>query len=221
MTVQSSFIPNLVNKKNKVFICVPTRDMMHSHFAYCLQALVKHNANIGIDTEVEFSLGTLIGTQREKLVAVALLSAATHILWLDSDMMFPADICEKLMFHDVPFVACDYSTRSMPLKGVAYEELHNWESNIPIDATGLVKVAGVGLGCALIKTNVFDHIYKPYFPITYTRKSDDYLGEDMNFCIKLSKEGNYPLLIDTDLSRHIYHIGMTAFSYNHQPVTVG
>lgn len=221
MSIQNSVIPSISRKKPKIYVCVPTRDMMHSHFAYSLQALVKHHALIGLDTHVEFSLGTLIGTQRESLVTIALDNDATHIMWLDSDMMFPENVCERLLAHDLPFVACNYSTRAMPFKAVAYQELYNWESTLPSDATGLVQVAGVGLGCALVNTKVFDNIYKPYFPITYTRKTDDYLGEDMNFCMKLDTEGEFPLMVDADLSKFIYHIGMTAFSTNHLPVTTG
>lgn len=220
MSIQSTIIPTIRTNK-KVFVCVPTRDMMHSHFAFCLQALVKHHSTIGLETHVEFNMGTLIGTQREKLTTIALESDATHIMWLDSDMMFPYDICVRLMEHDKPFVACNYSTRSMPFKTVAYQELYNWESYLPNEATGLVEVAGVGLGCALVQTNVFNDIYKPYYPITYTRKTDDYLGEDMNFCQKLTQEAGIPLLVDADLSKAVYHIGMTAFSTNHQPVTTG
>jgi hypothetical protein len=221
MSIQNSVIPSIARKKPKIFVCVPAKDMMHSHFAYCLQALVKHHATIGLETYVEFNLGTLVGNQREKLTTIALESGATHIMWLDSDMMFPFDVCEKLLAHNLPFVACNYSTRSMPFRAVAYQELYNWESYLPSDATGLVKVAGVGLGCALVSTKVFDDIYKPYYPITYTRKTDDYLGEDMNFCTKVDTEGGFPLMVDADLSKFVYHVGMTAFSSNHLPVTTG
>jgi hypothetical protein len=221
MSIQHIVLNNLSKAKHKVYVCVPTRDMMHAHFAYCLQDLVAHNKTIGLETHVEFNLGTLIGTQREKLAGIAIQNEATHILWLDSDMMFPKDVCEKLLRHAVPFVACNYSTRSMPFKSVSYQELYNWDSHLPTDATGLVVVEGTGLGCALVETSLFDDIHKPWFPITYIRKSDDYLGEDMNFCMKINSEASQLLLVDADLSRNVYHIGSTAFSNNHQPVTTG
>lgn len=220
MSIQSSVIRPISKKKPKIYVCVPAKDMMHSHFAYCLQELVKHHATIGLETHVEFQLGTLIGTQREALTMTALNNDATHIMWLDSDMMFPFNVCERLLMHDLPFVACNYSTRAMPFKSVAYEELFNWDSHIPSSTSGLVKVAGIGMGCVLVNTEVFDDIGKPYYPITYTPSSDDYLGEDMNFCMKLEEAG-FDLIVDADLSKFIYHIGMTAFSINNLPVTTG
>jgi len=217
MSLQSSIIPSVSDKKIKVCIAVPTRDTVYAHFAYCLQDLVKYNTIAGIDTFVEFNMGTLIGNQREKLAMTAIENDATHIMWLDSDMMFPRDICEKLLSHDLPFVACNYSTRALPLKAVAYTEMYNWESGIDKDSEGLISVAGIGLGCALVKTEVFDNLYKPWFPITYTKSSESYLGEDMNFCLKFL-DANYTIMVDCDLSKQIYHLGTTAFLWNKQQV---
>jgi hypothetical protein len=114
-------------------------------------------------------------------------------------------------------VACNYSTRALPLKAVAYAEMYNWESGIDKDAKGLLSVAGIGLGCALVKAEVFDNLYKPWFPITYSKAADSYLGEDMNFCMKLI-DSDYPIMVDCDLSKQIFHLGTTAFLWNSNPV---
>jgi hypothetical protein len=213
MSIVSSIIPSVSDKKVKVCIAVPTRDTMYAHFAYCLQDLVKYHAVAGIDTFVEFDMGTLIGNQRERLATKAIDQGATHIMWLDSDMMFPKNVCEILLGHDVPFVACNYSTRSLPFKAVAYTEVWNWDSMLEKDAAGLVLVEGVGFGCVLTKTDIFLPSRKPWFPITYSPHTDDYLGEDMNFCLKVTETG-YPIFVDADLSKQIYHLGTTAFLWN-------
>lgn len=213
MSLQSSIIPSIDDKKIKVCVAVPTKDTMHSHFAYCLQDLVKYNSIAGIDTFVEFNMGTLIGNQRERLATTAIEYGATHIMWLDSDMMFPKDVVQKLLSHQVPFVACNYSTRALPFKSVAYTEIYNWSSMIEKDATGLVLVEGVGFGCVLTETSIFLPSRKPWFPITYNPKTDDYLGEDMNFCLKVSEMG-FPMFVDADLSKQIYHLGTAAYLWN-------
>lgn len=217
MSIQHNFIPSVNMPTPKVCIAVPTRDMMYSHFAYCLQDMIQYNTKNGIDFFVEFNMGTLIGNQREKLANKAIDNGATHILWIDSDMMFPRNTCQLLLAHDLPFVACNYSTRALPFKSVSYTEMYNWDSGIDKEATGLVEVEGVGFGCVLVHTEVFQNMYKPWFSITYSKKTDDYLGEDMNFCQKASDAG-YKLYVDCDLSKEIYHLGTTAFAWNKYPV---
>jgi hypothetical protein len=217
MSVQGAIISDTRVSPTKVMIAVPTKDMMYSHFAFCLQALVKYNASRGIETEVEFDLGTLVCNQRERLTGKAVDMHATHIMWLDSDMMFPKNVCEILLSHDLPVVACNYSTRALPLKAVAYKRLNDWESGIDKELTGLELVDAVGLGCALTSTSVFINSRKPWFPITYDDTADDYLGEDMNFCKMVAALG-FPIFIDCDLSRQVYHIGSTAFRWNNSPV---
>lgn len=212
MSIQNNFIPSLAKAKKKILVAVPCKDMMYSHFAYCLQELVEYHTRRGIETHVEFNMGTLIGSQREKLADLALEIDATHILWLDSDMMFPKTICETLLTHDLDFIACNYSTRALPMRSVAFAEIGQWESFIDKNETGLISVAGVGLGCALIKTAILDDIPKPWFPITYNSDVNDYLGEDMNFCQKVIEAG-YVVAIDCDSSREVYHIGSTAFEW--------
>lgn len=217
MSIQSSIIPTVKRPKFRVCIAVPTKDTLYSHFAYCLQDLVKYNTLAGIDTFVEFNMGTLVGNQREKLATTAMENNATHILWLDSDMMFPKNVCEVLLSHDLPFVACNYSTRALPLRSVSYTEMYNWDSGIQSDSTGLLSVSGTGLGCALTDIEMFENIYKPWFPITYTKSTDDYLGEDMNFCMKVL-DAKYPIFVDADLSKQVFHLGTTAFLWNKQQV---
>lgn len=212
MSIQSNFIPSLSTPKKKILVAVPCKDMMHSHFAYCLLELIEYHTRRGIETVVEFNMGTLIGSQREKLADKALEIEATHILWLDSDMMFPKTICETLLVHDLDFVACNYSTRALPTRSVAFDEIGNWDSFLGKDETGLISVAGVGLGCTLIKTAILLDIPKPWFPITYNPDVNDYLGEDINFCQKVIEAG-YVVAVDCDASREVYHVGSMAYGW--------
>ena len=219
MSLQNTIVPSIGADKPKIFIAVPTKDSMHAHFAYALQALVQYNTVIGLDTVVEFNMGTLIGNQREKLARSALEQNATHIMWFDSDMVFPKDICEMLLNHNLPMVACNYSTRGLPLKAVAYSSLNDWSSFIARNATGLTYIDGIGMGCVLTKIEIFKSIAKPWFPITYDYNADDYLGEDMNFCKKVTDAG-FPIVVDCDLSSQVYHIGAAAYLWNKPPVDI-
>ncbi len=201
--------------KVKLSVCVPCRDMMHSAFSFDLCKLLEYNALVGIETTIHFHIGTLLVTQREQLSQMALTAGATHILWLDSDMMFPPDAAQQLLKHQKPVVAANYVTRQYPHKTVAYTSVDDWE-NYLINTTSsdkLISVAAVGMGCMLTATTVFKNMPKPYFQTVWSSESNDHIGEDFNLCFNLSKLG-YDILIDNDLSLKIQHLGTFAFTHS-------
>ena len=200
-----------VAKPIKLAILVPTRDMVHSHFAYSLAQLVKTTSEIGIDTYLYFDSSTILLNQREKLIDEAIKMEADYVLWLDSDMMFPSNVVLKLLAHNKDIVACNYMKRSLPMKTVAYTDLNNWDSWVPMEPQEeLVKVKGIGMGCILMKTDVFKKLEKPYFEFIYKEDTKDWFGEDFTLQDKIQKVG-YEIFVDTMLSMEIKHVGIYAF----------
>ena len=198
-------------EKVKLAILVPTRDMVYTNFAYCLNQLVKTTTEIGIDVYVFFDSSTILLNQRNNLLEEARRIDADYVLWVDSDMMFPSTTAVRLIQHNVDIVACNYSKRTKPMKTVAYTDLNNWDSWLPMEAKDeLVKVQGVGMGCMLMKLHVFDQLTKPYFEFRYKADTDDYFGEDFILLGKLRELG-YEINIDTVLSMEIKHLGTMAF----------
>ena len=65
--------------------------------------------------------GTLIADQRMKLARMALEGGADYLLFLDSDMRFPANAVRQLLKHDKHIVAANYATRRLPVKTVAFK----------------------------------------------------------------------------------------------------
>jgi hypothetical protein len=198
-------------KPIKLAILVPTRDMVHSHFAYSLTQLVKTTSESGIDVYLYFDSSTILLNQREKLVEEAIKLQSDYVLWLDSDMMFPSNVILRLLAHNKDIVACNYMKRSLPMKPVAYLDLNDWDSWVPLEPQEeLVKVQGVGMGCMLMKTEVFKKLEKPYFEFRYKEDTQDWFGEDFILQDKLIKLG-YDINIDTLLSMDIKHMGIYAF----------
>lgn len=198
-------------KKVKLAILVPTRDMVHSQFSFCLAQLMKTNAEVGIETFLFFDSSTILLNQREKLINNAIEIKADYVLWLDSDMVFPSTAAIRLLNHEKDIVACNYNRRTLPMKTVAYENIRDWDSWVPLTVEdGLMEVEGVGMGCMLMKTKVFERLDKPFFEFSYNKKQDDWLGEDFNLLKKLRVEG-YSIFIDTPLSQSIRHMGMYGF----------
>jgi hypothetical protein len=198
-------------KPVKVSILVPTRDMVHSHFAYSLTQLVKTSSEAGIDVYLFFDSSTILLNQRERLIDEAIKIESDYVLWLDSDMMFPSNVILRLLAHNKDIVACNYMKRSLPMKPVAYRDLNDWDSWLPLEPFDeLIKVQGVGMGCMLMKTEIFSKLEKPYFEFRYKEDTQDWFGEDFILQDKLIKLG-YDINIDTLLSIDIKHMGIYAF----------
>jgi hypothetical protein len=211
-SIQNSSIWN--SKPTKLAILVPTRDTVHSQFAYCLAQLIKTTSEVGIDTYLFFDSSTILLNQREKLIENAKNIKCDYVLWLDSDMMFPSTTALRLLAHNKDIVACNYMKRSKPLKTVAYTDLTNWDSWLPLEPKDdLVKVEGVGMGCMLMKTEIFGSLQKPYFEFTYKGDTQDWYGEDFMLLTKLRLNG-FNVYIDTILSTDIKHLGIYAFGNN-------
>lgn len=211
-SIQNSSIWN--SKSTKLAILVPTRDTVHSQFAYCLAQLIKTTSEAGIDTYLFFDSSTILLNQREKLIENAKDIKCDYVLWLDSDMMFPSTTALRLLAHNKDIVACNYMKRSKPLKTVAYTDLTNWDSWLPLEPKDdLVKVEGVGMGCMLMKTEIFGSLQKPYFEFTYKGDTQDWYGEDFMLLTKL-RLNSFNVYIDTILSMDIKHLGIYAFGNN-------
>jgi hypothetical protein len=167
--------------------------------------------------------GTLIFTQREKLAEEALEWGADAILYIDSDMRFPADALNVLLSRDVPIIGVNATTRREPVVPTAMN-LHldkmKQEGNVrqvwtKIESRGKVgieQVTAVGFGVTLIRKEVFEKIPKPWFDVIWTDHGN-VIGEDVAFCVK-AMEQDIPVYVDHDLSLHIGHIGTKTFGWD-------
>jgi hypothetical protein len=200
------------NNIDRIAICIPCRDTVHSLFSYNLIQTVQFCNAAGIRVNVFMETGSLIPKQRQNLAEAAINSGATHIMWFDSDMMFPTNVIETLLSHKTDIVACNYSTRNHPFKGVAYTSIGDWNSWLGYNINGerLVDVEGVGMGCMLVKSNVYLNLNRPWFEISWNEQLNDHIGEDFYFCTK-AREAGYSIKIDTHLSREIRHLGTSKF----------
>lgn len=201
----------------KLAICVPTRDEVHTGFAYDLTRMAAQwfaAAPAGSGFDLHFLSGTLIADQRQKLAVMALSGKADRILFLDSDMRFPTTLISRLMAHDADIVACNYATRRMPIKTVAFSDFTVAECIYSHDRSGLEAVDAVGMGAMMIKADVFRRLPLPWFNISWLPNGGMWVGEDIYFC-KLAQSHGFKVLVDHDLSKEIRHIGVMEFSHEH------
>jgi glycosyltransferase involved in cell wall biosynthesis len=200
-----------------VSICIPARDEVATGFAHDLAIMSARwyaSAPVGASFNVHIVNGTLIADQRAKLARMALTSGADYALYLDSDMRFPPYLLEKLVAHGKDIVACNYATRRLPVKTVAFSDFATLKCIYSHDRTGLEEVDAIGMGAMLVKTEVFRKLPQPWFNVSYLPSGGMYVGEDIYFC-KLAQAHGFKVWVDHDLSKDVKHIGKMEFTHDH------
>tara|TARA_B100001287_G_scaffold275862_1_gene284774 strand:+ start:4142 stop:4723 length:582 start_codon:yes stop_codon:yes gene_type:complete len=184
-------------------ICVPAREKVHTIFMKSLVDLTNRLTNLGIEWNLHIVSSSVICESRTQLANQALESGATHLLWLDSDMYIPSNVIH-LFSHDKDIVAGAYSTKHSPFQSVAFTDPTDMSKRLTAQ-TGLHKIWAVGMGCMLVRKEVFESLPKPWFAHEYNKILDTHSGEDIYFCNQAMHHG-FDTYIDTDL--RLAHIGL-------------
>ena len=184
-----------------VAIGIPSGDMVHTDFAMSLAMLCM---NAGAQTCLLNSRSSLVAVGRNQCAGAAQIMKASHLLFLDTDMVFPADTLARLLAHDKDIVGATYSKRMPP-----FHPLTVTEAGEHADITsGLQRVQLLPTGCMLIRTAVFNALQKPYFNLAPV--GDQLRGEDYYFC-EQARAAGFAIWCDGDLSSQIGHIGQKIY----------
>lgn len=127
----------------------------HTGFA----KLAVHLAGAGVLVGMADVQSCLVHVSRNMLVRAALTSpTATHALFVDSDVVPPPDAGMRLLAysdgHDLPVVGALYFGRDAARRPMAYTASLDVLISGPVQPV-LQQVGGVGLGCCLIRMDVF------------------------------------------------------------------
>lgn len=191
----------------KLAICIPTRDMMHTATTFALWNLCASLKDLGINSNLFISPGTLIANQRHELVKNAQEWGATHVMFIDSDITFDPMHVVGLIEFDEDIVGAAYSKRVEPLIVTAWTEIGNWDSWVdPMQQTeSHIKVEAMGLGFCLIKIEVFDKLSLPWFQLGFY--NGQYTGEDIEFFRKCN-ENQIDIWLDVATTCELGHVGI-------------
>ena len=184
-----------------VAIAIPSGDMVHTDFAIRLANMC---ANPGAPTFIANAKSSLVMIGRNQLVAAAQMAKASHLLFLDTDMIFPSDALKRLLAREKDIIGGLYTQRAAPFHplGITFEGEH-----IAI-TSGLRRMKIMPTGCLLIRMSVFDKLPKPYFNTRV--EGEKLLGEDYTFCDNATKAG-FEIWCDGDLSSELGHIGQALY----------
>lgn len=190
---------------NKVFIGFPVDNSFEVGFVETMQAAIAldPDGSEGVASAPHIMPYRVTNQSRNLLVHKMLAGDWTHILMLDSDMLFPAGTLGRLLSHDVDIVGGFYLRKvrgNLPCVA-RYNENGRPCSVWPLPH--LEEVDALGTGAILIKREVFENIDPPWFE--YKPVEDKYDGtkleqisEDYVFCDK-AKAAGYKIHVDGSL----------------------
>ena len=143
---------------------------------------------------------------RTKVIEQARAQKAKWLFLIDSDVYAPKDVIPRLMAHNKDIVCGIYYMKTMPTQPVIFKEMGDgpyWD--YPVEE--LFEIDGSGLGCTLIKMDVFDAFEKaglPFFQENWVYQKPNgqkvrvNVGEDHWFFMK-SKELGYKIWCDSSV----------------------
>lgn len=192
----------MANKKQKpnVIIAVPCAD------SSIMKVRTAHSIGIaiigagGLVSDFLLRMSCDIVSSRTWLVNEAINRGATHILFIDCDMVFPEDTISRLLAHNKKIVGVEYNKREFPLKGV-------FEPLTERSETELYKAKHTGMGVMLIDLSIFkdpkfgvreDGRKNPWFNFGRDSQGALAMGEDVWFS-NVARDAGYDTWIDPTL----------------------
>lgn len=215
-----------------VVICTPAGYTVNSNYMVSLMFMLLRSMQWNksedkrdhpydyIDAAFVLRQGSMLAQMRDECVQRALdTEDATHLLFVDSDMVFPAETLIELLRHDTYVVACNCPVKTLPtqptvrmragdgqLVALNQRDARKFQSS-------LQKVYRIGTGIMLINLNVFRMMQPPYFEFSYDKEHKKHVGEDWTFCQKLD-ELNIPIYVDFAVSDYVGHVGDLIYTHD-------
>jgi hypothetical protein len=188
--------------KPKVMICVPTSEFARrADFYDYFNTLEKPEG-----TMATFSHGQSPARNRNIMIRAALESGATHCLFLDDDMAFKPTLLLDLLAHDKDIVGGLYLMRNYPHLPIMFDEAYDDGrcrfTFLNPGRKGLQECVNMGLGAALIKTDVFRKMLGDNDPATFTwitlgEAEADHWCDDISFFNRCRKLG-FKIFVDLE-----------------------
>ncbi len=199
----------------KTLIAIPCMDMIHADFVRSLLSL-----EISGEVQYTFAQSSLIYDARNQLAEIAVKGGFDRVLWLDSDMQFPASTFRRLHEHldlGAEMATGLYFGRRPPFGPIIYRDVRLEDrgerflapvaesfDDYPRDE--VFDVAACGFGCVMTGVDLLCRVAEKYGP-PFTPVSG--LGEDLSFCMRVRDLGAQ---IRCDSSLTLGHVGLMVYT---------
>ena len=140
--------PRIEVEQKTVAILTPAGDLVHTTFAMNLSRMILHTLttmNVPMGLTLQSYGSSMIPHSRHKLATWALEVGCTHMLWIDSDMEFPADMLLRFLRRDEPLIGINACQRRPPYLNTAQSEPHK-PLAMSAESRGIEKVWRTGFG---------------------------------------------------------------------------
>lgn len=193
-------------KIKKLCVGLITKGDVKTETCFCfVSSMFRTTGETGCGLHFFMPSGGMIDQARNMAAKEALDVGASHLLFIDSDMVFPDEGILTLASRDKLIIGANYNLRRLPLMSTVkmLDEKGNLVS-VPGDQIPKYpfKCYAVATGFMLIRTEIFLNLPKPWF--FYESREDDTVGEDINFC-KKAREAGIDIWCDPTLE--VKHIG--------------
>lgn len=194
----------------KVMIGLPTMGSVHTFLmvrilTYCMSALQKGNISIGLYPTLGVSP---VDNARNEIVSEFLRGDHTHLFWIDSDTIPPAEALEKLLALDTdiasavtPIVEYDDARKNSDSNGF-YRKMNcvDLTNNFVKENTGTVEIQGAGGSCVLVKRAVYEKMKGPWYRFRYEDDNgkECTVGEDISF-VAFARSLGFKAYADTSI----------------------
>ena len=197
----------------KLMVAVPTVDYVPADFVKSLAQLSLRLGRERIPADVEIVGGTLVYIARERLAHRAIRDEYTHVLWLDSDMIFKPSIVEDLLFCGKEMVCGAFVSRRPPYGPCVYTDISDPANMKKVENFGTepFRVDGCGFAAVLTSVSLLDAVQSNFG--TCFRPTEDY-GEDLAFCDRVKQLGREIWCEPTVRPGHIAHVPVYAGQEN-------
>jgi FkbM family methyltransferase len=175
--------------KKKILVAVPTNRYIESETVKSLWDL---EVPEGYILDLQFFYGYQVDQIRN--LSAEWAKRYDYMFSVDSDIVLPKDALKKMLAADKDIISGLYIQRipNTHTLEVYMDTPNGGCTNIPyplIKDRGVVEIAGCGMGCALIKSEVFRKMEYPHFVYKSALTMRDTVSEDVYFCQKARSIG--------------------------------
>lgn len=143
---------------------------------------------------------------RNALVRWARQNDATHVLWIDTDSVFPMGAARMLLESHVPFIGANFALKDGSGRSAAWGLDGD---RLKPRAEGIEEVSTLGFGFTLTRMDVLEAVGDPWFK-TVDSETDG-PADEYRFC-QLARAAGFSPHVDHRLSAWCRHVGLHPFA---------
>lgn len=215
-----------------IMICTPCHSgKVDINYHVSLALAGGHLAQHGVVYTLDYNVGMSVDWARSQMATTFLeqMKECTHLLFIDDDMAFSADLPYRMLQENVDIVAVPYRRKQ---KEVKYNIRHGVRVKTIPGRPYMIGVESIATGMMMIRRNVFEELAKTVPEFLYNDQGEkgrlffrhelvddemvggvSYMGEDYYFC-RIAREAGFDIWAYVD--EEIAHIGNCAYDGNYK-----